>query len=72
MNIIINGKTSTIDDLLDICRYDDGEYDIDNIFYPMNSETLDKVLDSMENAYDVKEALEKYLAISGENLCYII
>ncbi len=70
MNIIINGKISTIEALLNTYQYDDGEYDIDTIFYPMNFELLDKVINSMENSYDVKTVIEKYLSISNDNLSY--
>ena len=72
MGILINGKTSTVDELLNICKYDDGEYDIDNIFFPMNSDLLEEVINSMETSYDIKSVIETYLSMSNENLTYNI
>lgn len=58
--ILINGASKTIEELLDHFT-EDGEIDCDNLGACMDSDTLDKAIESFDKAYDMFELIERYL-----------
>lgn len=61
--ILVNNKSTTIEDFLNIFDSEDG-YDYDNLGAVLDGDTLDKAIDSFENAYTMFELIEKYLQLA--------
>ena len=64
--ILVNGQETSIDDLLHMFTYDDGEIDFDTIGAAMDSDTLDTAMDSFDESYDTNELIERYLSLADK------
>ena len=63
--ILINGKQSTIEELVDIFR-DGKEYDYDALGDVLDSDTLTAAMNSFTESYDMFDLIEKYLKIADK------
>lgn len=64
--ILIDGKSATIEELIAYFGAEDDGADFDGLGAVMDSDTLDKAIDSFTGAYDMFELIEKYLQLADK------
>lgn len=68
--ILVNGKSTTIEDFLRLFADEDGEIDFDLLGSLLDSDFLDKAIDSFTTSYDLFELIEKYVQIADKPIVY--
>jgi hypothetical protein len=63
--ILIDGVSKIIEELLDHFTEDD-EIDFDNLGACMDSNTLDRAIESFDKAYGMFELIERYLQLADK------
>ena len=63
--IFVNGKSTAIEDFLKLYEYE-GSYDYDNLGAVLDSDTLDKAIDSFDKVYTTFELIERYLQLADK------
>lgn len=63
--IFVNGKDTTIDELISLFR-DDDDASIDDLGAALDSDTLDKAIDSFTSSYSLSDLIEKYLQLADK------
>ena len=68
--ILVNGKSTAIEDFLRLFVDEDGEIDFDMLGSLLDSDSLDKAIDSFTTSYDLFELIEKYVQIADKPIVY--
>lgn len=63
--IIINGKDSCVNDLINVMTYDN-EVDYDSLGALLDSDTLDKAIESFTSSYSITELIDRYMQLSDK------
>lgn len=66
--IYVNGQETSVEDLLSMLTDESGEVDFDTLGAAMNSEILDKAIDSFTERYGMYDLINKYLSLTEKPL----
>lgn len=68
--ILVNGKSTAIEDFLRLFTDEEGEIDFDLLGSLLDSDFLDKAIDSFSSSYDMFELIERYLQCADSPIVY--
>jgi hypothetical protein len=63
--IFVNGKPTATENFISLMTAD-GEVDFDALGAELDSDTLDKAIDSFDKSYDLYELIERYLQLADK------